>query len=370
MGRRVEPGRNPFPLARRSHLYAALALLVVLAATAWAFESSILLPEPMLRAYRSLVASLDSWATANLPAAVLPFLRSVAAVVMSPLVYLGFAAVFVAERIAPADERQQPISRGMVHDGVAWFLINAPLSAFAFSGTLAAMYFVLDNYLPSIRIDSALTARLPTWLLVIAAVVIGDLLKWIHHVVTHKVPFLWHFHSIHHSQRELNLFTQARFHAVEFVTLAPIMYLPLVMLNLDFELAVWIVLGIEWYSRITHANLRTHFGPLRYALVTPQSHRIHHSLERRHRDRNFGTLFSLWDRLFGTQWPSHEEYPATGIADPNFPLEEAVGVGGLLSRYFAQIIYPFQQVWSMFAARAAIKSRPPTGVEKSETHIS
>lgn len=339
----MELGRNPVPPARQPLPYALLAL-VVLAVAAWALESSILLPEHVLRAYRSLAASIDSWATANVPAAILPFLRSVAAVVMSPLVYLGFAAVFVAERIAPADELQQPISRGLVHDGVAWFLINAPLSAFAFAGTLAAMYFVLDNYLPSIRIDPELTARLPTWVLVVAAVVLGDLLKWIHHVVTHKVPFLWHFHSIHHSQRELNLFTQARFHAVEFVTLAPVMYLPLAILNLDFELAVWIVLGIEWYSRITHANLRTHFGPLRYALVTPQSHRIHHSLEHRHRDRNFGTLFSLWDRLFGTQWPQHEEYPATGIADESFPSETAPGFASLLASYFAQLLYPFRQL--------------------------
>ena len=315
-----------------------------MALVAWGLESSILLPASARDAYGEFASSIDASAVAHLPAAALPLLRSIAAVVLSPLLYLGFAAVFVAERIAPADEHQRPISRGLVHDGLAWFFINTPLAAATFAGTLAVMYLVLERFFPFLRIDPKVTGQLPTWTLVVVAVVIGDFLKWVHHYITHKVPLLWQFHSVHHSQRELNLFTQARFHAVEFITLAPIMYFPLVVLNLDFELAVWIVLFVEWYSRITHANLRTHFGPLRHVFVTPQSHRIHHSLERRHHDQNFGTLFSIWDRLFGTQWHDHQEYPATGIADEKFPWEESIGGTNVLANYFAQLVYPFQQV--------------------------
>jgi sterol desaturase/sphingolipid hydroxylase (fatty acid hydroxylase superfamily) len=156
---------------------------------------------------------------------------------------------------------------------------------------------------------------------------------------------LWHFHSVHHSQRQLNLFTQARFHAVDVATLAPILYTPLYVLNLDFELAVWIVLLTDWYGRVTHANLRTNFGFLRYAFVTPQSHRIHHSREERHHDKNFGTLLCIWDRLLGTQWPDHNEYPTTGIADDSFPWEESVRGTHVLSNYFAQLMYPFRQIF-------------------------
>lgn len=344
MDRAVDTGRVAGLPSWRPFQVAVCGFLVLMAVVAWALESAILLPEHWTAGYRSLATSLDAWAIVKLPAGMLPFLRSIAAVALSPLLYLGFAAVFVAERIAPANEHQQPISRGLLHDGLAWFVINAPIVAFIFAGALAATYYVLDNYFPFLRLDPELTGRLPTWTLVVAAVVLGDLLKWVHHYVTHKVPLLWHFHSIHHSQRELNLFTQARFHAVEFLTLAPFMYLPLAILNLDFKLAVWVVVGVEWYSRVTHANLRSHFGPLRFAFVTPQSHRIHHSLERRHHDRNFGTVFSLWDRVFGTQWTDHREYPATGIADEGFPCETAPGVTSLLASYFAQLLYPFQQL--------------------------
>lgn len=322
----------------------AFVVLVLLAAGAWAAESSILLPAGIAQRYDALKAASGAWAAAHVPAPMLPIVRTFASLGLSPLLYLGLAAVFVAERLLPVDREQPAVGRGVVHDGVAWYLINTPLRVFVFAGGLGLLYLVLDRYAPFLRVNPELTDALPTWLLVVAAVVIGDLMRWVQHYVHHKVPPLWHFHSVHHSQRELNLFTQARFHAVEMITLAPILYLPLYVLNLDFELAVWILLFLEWHGRITHANLRTNFGPLRYVLVTPQSHRIHHSRDARHHDQNFGTLFSFWDRLFGTHWRNENEYPATGIADERFPWEKSVTPANLLANYFAQLVYPFQQL--------------------------
>ena len=323
----------------------ALAVLIALALVAWAAESSILLPANISSHYAQLKSAAATWATDHLPAFALPIVRTFAAIALSPLLYLGFAAVLVAERLAPADREQPAFGHAVVHDSVAWFLINTPLRGFAFAATLGLVYFVLDNFAPFLRISPELTSQVPVWLLVVAAVVVGDFGKWLQHFVSHKSPLMWHFHSVHHSQRELNLFTQARFHAVEMFTLAPILYLPLYVLNLDFELAVWILLAIEWHGRITHANLRTNFGPLRYVFVTPQSHRVHHSRERCHHDRNFGTLFSFWDRLFGTHWKRDDDYPATGIADERFPLEQSARPTSVLANYFAQLIYPFQQLF-------------------------
>ncbi|MGD9634382.1 MAG: sterol desaturase family protein [Pirellulales bacterium] len=322
----------------------ALCLCAALAFVAWAAESSILLPASFADRYALMKSEASGWATARFPASVLPTFRNFAALALSPLLYLGFAAVLAAERLAPADRDQRPFCRGVVHDGIAWYFINTPLRAFVFVGAVGLFYFVFDNFAPFLRISPELTSAVPMWILAVAAVVVADLMKWLQHYVHHKVALLWHFHSVHHSQRELNLFTQARFHALEMATLAPIMYLPLYMLNLDFTLAVWILLITEWHGRVTHANLRTNFGPLRYVFVTPQSHRIHHSRDSRHHDQNFGTLFSFWDRLFGTQWPDHEEYPATGIADESFPLEKSVSPSSVLANYFAQLVYPFQRI--------------------------
>lgn len=341
----------------RRHLrYVTFGVLAAMAMLACALESSILMPADWIARYEKLLASLDLWAVAYLPSSAIPLVRTFAGLAISPLLYLGLASVLFAERLAPADPEQELLSRGLVQDGFAWFLLDAPLKALFYTGSLGLLYWVLDQYIPFLRISPRLTGAVPTWILVVTAVVVGDLLKWIHHYMNHKVQFLWHFHCIHHSQRELNLFTQARFHAVEAISLVPILYTPLYVLNLDFELAAWIVLLSEWYARITHANLRTNYGPLRHALVTPQSHRIHHSRERRHIDKNFATLFSFWDRFFGTQWPNHDEYPVTGIADEEFPWEESVRGLHVFGNYFAQLIYPFQQLFNSHRSRLSDKN--------------
>jgi sterol desaturase/sphingolipid hydroxylase (fatty acid hydroxylase superfamily) len=341
----VESHRVVFAPSGRPLLIIGFVVLGALAVVAWAVEASVLLPAGVIARYDALKATLNVWGTEHLPATALPVVRTYAGLILSPLLYLGLAAVLLAERLTPADRQQKPLSRGMIHDGFAWFLIDAPLKGLLYTGFLGLLYWTLDNHAPFLRIDAVFTAAVPAWALVVTAIVVSDLLRWIHHYVSHKIPVLWHFHSVHHSQRELNLFTQARFHAIDVATVVPILYMPLYVLNLDFELAVWIVLLTDWYGRITHANLRTNYGFLRHALVTPQSHRIHHSRERRHIDMNFGTLFSVWDRIFGTQWPNHDEYPATGIADETFPWETSVGGTHVLSNYFAQLIYPFRQLF-------------------------
>jgi sterol desaturase/sphingolipid hydroxylase (fatty acid hydroxylase superfamily) len=113
---------------------------------------------------------------------------------------------------------------------------------------------------------------------------------------------------------------------------------------LAFQLSANAIMGLSvftlWYTRLYHANIRSNFGPLKHVLVTPQSHRIHHSIEPRHQDRNFSVILTVWDRLFGTLYPSYDEYPQTGVADVEF----GTGLRGLL----AEFAYPF---------RAAVRRR-------------
>ncbi len=149
---------------------------------------------------------------------------------------------------------------------------------------------------------------------------------------------------IHHSQRQMNLFTDGRVHMVEYLVAQAIICLPLFMLNLTPFAIFWVGVATSWYTRIYHANLRTNFGPLKYLLVTPQSHRIHHSLQSRHWDKNFGVIFSVWDRLFGTLYANYDEYPETGLEDERFPMEQAVkGVASAWS-FPAQLWFPFATI--------------------------
>jgi len=94
----------------------------------------------------------------------------------------------------------------------------------------------------------------------------------------------------------------------------------------------------------THANLRWNAGALGWLLVTPQSHRIHHSTEERHWEKNFGAVLSIWDRVFRTQWHGTDDYPTIGIDDTAFPLEQQAGPVPVVHNYFRQVVYPFKRV--------------------------
>src|SRR5262249_44275263 len=121
--------------------------------------------------------------------------------------------------------------------------------------------------------------------------------------------------------------------------------LPLMMLAIDPPAIVLLSLFRQWYGRLNHSNVKTNLGPLRYLLVTPQSHRIHHSIEPQHFDRNYGGFFSFWDYLFGTQYREYGEYPDTGILDENFPHEVSYGAWSLILTPLTQTLYPFKKLY-------------------------
>ena len=130
-------------------------------------------------------------------------------------------------------------------------------------------------------------------------------------------------------------------HLVELAIAQTILFIPVHMFAMKFPANAYLLFAFVWYTRVYHANLRTNLGWLKYVLVTPQSHRVHHSIERAHWDTNFGVIFSVWDRLFGTLYPSYDEYPETGVADATFPWEGG-GRRGVLRTLWAQTCYPFR----------------------------
>jgi sterol desaturase/sphingolipid hydroxylase (fatty acid hydroxylase superfamily) len=278
------------------------------------------------------------------PEALQPMALRAASVFLSPWLYLLMAVVFLAEKYIPADTRQRVFSVGMLQDFVGWFAIGGVIRVVLVGLIVSGLYSFCNRYLAGLRVETV--AQWPTALVVVLAVLMGDLLNWFHHYLRHKIAVLWLFHTIHHSQKQMNMFTDLRVHLVEYAVTKPITVLPLFVLGLDMQLAFWLTLLLESYTRIYHGNLRTNYGPLRYLMVTPQSHRIHHSTESRHADKNFAVLFSFWDRLFGTQWPNYNEYPETGVDDAGFPHEQSVGRLRILSTYLRQLAYPFQVIWS------------------------
>jgi sterol desaturase/sphingolipid hydroxylase (fatty acid hydroxylase superfamily) len=137
----------------------------------------------------------------------------------------------------------------------------------------------------------------------LAAVLLFDLAIWAQHWLTHRVPLFWRFHRVHHADRDFDVTTALRFHPVEMLASAGVkvglVYLlgPSALAVLAFELL------LNATALFTHANLALPARLdrlLRLVLVTPDMHRVHHSVNRAEHDRNFGFALSLWDRIFRT----------------------------------------------------------------------
>jgi sterol desaturase/sphingolipid hydroxylase (fatty acid hydroxylase superfamily) len=143
----------------------------------------------------------------------------------------------------------------------------------------------------------------PEWIKVVIALLVLDLAIWVQHWACHKVPLLWRLHQVHHADRDIDVTTAVRFHPVE------------IGLSMLWKIVVVVPLGASPFTvflfevilnacaMFNHANIAL---PLwldrivRLFIVTPDMHRVHHSVLKREHDTNFGFNLSLWDRLFGT----------------------------------------------------------------------
>lgn len=144
---------------------------------------------------------------------------------------------------------------------------------------------------------------LPAWLVVLTAVVLLDLAIYLQHVLFHAVPLLWRLHRMHHADLDVDVTTGARFHPIEIVLSMILKFGMIVALGAPpLGVLVFEVL-LSAGSLFNHANLglssRTD-GVLRWLVVTPDMHRVHHSVELEETDSNFGFTLPWWDRLCGT----------------------------------------------------------------------
>ena len=151
----------------------------------------------------------------------------------------------------------------------------------------------------------------PAWLATPVAVIFLDFVIYLQHVGFHAVPALWRLHRMHHADTAFDVTTGARFHPIE------------IGLSMVIKLAVVAALGapaiavlafeilLNATAMFNHANVRVPLPVdriLRWIVVTPDMHRVHHSIETRETNANFGFNLPWWDRLFGT----YRDQPAAG----------------------------------------------------------
>jgi len=189
---------------------------------------------------------------------------------------------------------------------------------------------------------------LPYWLAVLAGMVVLDLAIYLQHLLFHAVPALWRLHRVHHADPDFDVTTALRFHPVEillsmFIKAAVIFaFGPPVLAVLIFEVV------LNGASVFNHANVR--LPPriervLRWFIISPDMHRVHHSKDMRETNSNYGFNLSIWDRLFGTYRAQpalgHEgmRIGVSGLEDP----KSSVRLLGLLAQPFQR---PREQIES------------------------
>jgi sterol desaturase/sphingolipid hydroxylase (fatty acid hydroxylase superfamily) len=209
-----------------------------------------------------------------------------------------FALVAVSEVLAPR-------RRLTTNKGARW-LANL--------GLVLLNTVVLRLVLPAAAVGMALYASeqgfgllnemaLPYWLAFVIALLVLDLTMYLQHVMVHAVPLLWRLHRVHHADLDVDVTTGARFHPIEVVVSMLIKMSVIALIGAPAAAVIVFEVLLNGLAMFNHGNINIPAAVdriLRWFVVTPDMHRVHHSIEQDEANTNFGFNLSLWDRVFAT----------------------------------------------------------------------
>lgn len=150
---------------------------------------------------------------------------------------------------------------------------------------------------------------------------VGEFFYYWFHRAQHTSRFLWRFHSEHHSLEEMNAFN-SNHHFTEELLRIPFVTIPIsLLISLNPGYVPWLFAFLMgWQGIYEHSATKIHLGPLRHIIPDNRFHRIHHSVEKRHFNKNFGSASAIWDILFGTAYFSQkDEWPDVGLSSKKQP---------------------------------------------------
>ena len=247
--------------------------------------------------------------------------------------------VWLLEATVPWRKSQGIIRKDFWLDGFYMFFNFFLFSLVAYNAISNIAVKAFNDFLGLFGITNLVAinvATWPVWVQWLVMFVIADFIQWNVHRMLHRVPWMWEFHKLHHSVKEMGFAAHLRFHWMETIIYKTIQYIPLAMIGFgidDFFLVHIFTISI---GHLNHANLRVTYGPLKYILNNPAMHIWHHAkhLPKGSYGVNYGISLSIWDYLFKTNYlpedgrdielgfPKDEQYPTT---------------------FWKQIMYPFSK---------------------------
>lgn len=215
------------------------------------------------------------------------------------LIFWGGMLFFLAiELLAPY--RQPSVSKPKRWvNNLSLTIFNSLILNLIFAGAVAATaQYVTANHLGALNLVDA-----PRWVKILATIVFMDFMLYVWHLLNHEMPLLWRFHRVHHTDLNMDVSTATRFHLGELMISAVIKIALIFLIGADFIAVVIFESALVFAAQFHHSSMR--IAPALEAVifplfVTPSMHRVHHSVKIKERNTNYGTIFSLWDRILGT----------------------------------------------------------------------
>lgn len=213
--------------------------------------------------------------------------------------------VWGLEIVFPWRKEQSIIRQDFWLDGFYMFF-----NFFIFSIVISGVYQILELFFADINITmkSLAIIDIAKWPMVVQLLVffiVLDFVQWFTHVLLHKYPFLWKFHKVHHSVKEMGFAAHLRYHWMENILYKPLKTFGVMILG-GFEPAQAYIVHFTAISigHLNHANIKITWGPLKYFLNNPVMHLYHHAytLPEGRYGVNYGISLSLWDYLFNTNY--------------------------------------------------------------------
>lgn len=216
----------------------------------------------------------------------------------------GLVVFHFLERFAPITGSQAsgPTRRGYWADFTA-SIVNGPVTTSL--AKIATIYLVL--WLPQLDVDGMSTW--PWGWQFAVFLIVNDFARYWLHRAYHYSDFLWRFHRVHHTATEMDALSAFRVHLGETLIKYGLIVIPFYLLKVDKSVIILYgaidVLKGFWH----HANCRLTIGPLNYIFNSAELHWWHHSVEAKPMNSNLGSIFSIWDRIFGTFYYRRGEWP-------------------------------------------------------------
>ncbi len=241
--------------------------------------------------------------------------------------------VYALEILFPWRKQQNVVRKDFWMD-VFYMFFNF----FVFSSVISGFYFLISHFLGEALSGLAFINlnRLPAWLGLTIFFILNDFVQWLTHVMLHRFNFLWQFHKVHHSVKEMGFAAHLRYHWMENILYKPLKTLVVMLLVGGDPSDAFIIHFIAiLIGHLNHANIKITWGPLKYLFNNSVMHLWHHAknlpADRKY-GMNYGISLSLWDYIFKTNYIPHE----SGDIELGFENDEHFPK----SNFLKQIIYP------------------------------